>query len=121
MNKYHVKIGFPIERIKEAETLIFRLQSRKIRFTFHALQELSAEAEAVKIGQFLLNYRLNFSDVFELAINEAGKLEKLGFRVNYAENDVIFILSSEKMIITLWTNDKKDFHKTLKTALYCKA
>ena len=121
MEKYHVLKGFKPCHVIQAEALIEALQARKIRFTSHALQELSAESEAVKIGQFLLNYRLNFSDVFELALNEAGRLEKLGFRVKFAENDIIFILSSEKSLVTLWTNSKFDCHKTLNLSLYCKA
>ena len=121
MEKYHVLKGFKPCHVIQAQSLIEAMQARKIRFTCHALHELSAEAEAVKIGQFLLNYKLNFSDVFELAINTAGRLEKLGFRVKFAENDIIFILSSEKSIVTLWTNSKFDCHKTLNLSLYCKA
>jgi hypothetical protein len=120
MEKYHVLKGFKLCHVIQAEALIEALQARKMRFSFHALQELSAEAEAVKIGQFLLNYRLNFSDVFEIAENN-GKIEKIGFRVKFAEKDIIFILSSEKSIITLWTNSKFDCHKTLNLSLYCKA
>jgi hypothetical protein len=120
MEKYHVLKGFKDFHVIQAEALIEAMQARRLSFTSHALQELSAEAEAVKIGQFLLNYRLNFSDVFELAINEAGRLEKLGFRVKFAENDIIFILSSEKSLVTLWTNSKFDCHKTLNLSLYCK-
>lgn len=119
MEKYHVSIGFKDCHIKEAQALIDTLQEQKIRFSIHSLQELGQEREAVKIGRFLLDYDLNLNDVFELAYN-AGKLEKLGFRANFGEIDVIFILSREKRVITLWTNKKEDKHFTLNTANYCK-
>jgi len=120
MEKYHVLKGFKPSHVIQAEALIEALQARKLSFTSHALRELANEAEAVKIGQHLKDYRLNFSDVFELAFY-AGKLEKIGFRVKFAENDIIFILSSEKSLVTLWTNSKFDCHKTLNLSLYCKA
>jgi hypothetical protein len=118
MEKYHVSIGFRPCHVQQARGLIDTLQSRQIRFSTHALQELGFERDAVKIGQFLKDYTLNFNDVFELAFN-AGKLEKMGFRVNFSENDIIFILSREKKIITLWTNKKDDCHYTLDITKYC--
>lgn len=119
MEKYHVSIGFKDCHIKEAQALIDTLQEQKIRFSIHSLQELGQEREAVKIGRFLIDYDLNLNDVFELAYND-GKLEKIGFRVNFGENDIVFILSREKRIITLWTNKKEDCHYTLDVTKYCK-
>lgn len=119
MNKYHKEIGFLPCHVSDAKGLIADLKWRKIAFSSHALQELGQELEAVKIGRFLLDYDLKFEDIFELAYN-AEKLEKLGFRVNLGEKDVIFILSREKRIITLWTNNKEDKHYTLNHANYCK-
>jgi hypothetical protein len=118
MEKYHVSIGFRPCHVQQARGLIDALQSQQIRFSIHALEELGREPVAVKIGQFLKDYALNFNDVFELALN-AGKLEKMGFRVNFNENDVIFILSRDKKIITLWTNKKEDCHYTLDVTKYC--
>jgi hypothetical protein len=115
--KFHKDIGFFPCHVQEGKVLIEALKDRKLSFSVHSLNELTKEHEAVKIGQFLRDYTLNFNDVFELAINE-GKIEKIGFRVNFGENDVVFVINRAKMIITLWTNDKKDFHKTLKTELY---
>lgn len=120
MQKYHKDIGFLPCHVQEALSLIEALQNRDLIFSFHALQELSKEREAVFIGRCIKDYRLVFSDVFELVFN-AGRLEKIGFRIAFSENkDIIFMLSRQKIIITLWTNSKKDIHKTLKTSLYCK-
>lgn len=120
MLKYHKQIGFKDCHVKEALRLIEVLQLKRIRFSSHSLTELSAEAEAVRIGQFVKDYKLSFDNVFEIAVDN-GRIEKLGFRLNFNENDIIFILSREKSIITIWTNKKTDCHKTLKTGLYCKA
>ena len=119
MEKYHKDLGFLFCHVKEAQDLIDTLQGRKIGFSFHSLQELGKEREAVKIGQFLVNYQLNFNDVFELVFN-AGKLEKMGFRVNFGENDIVFMLSRDNQIITVWLNNKNDKHFTLNPINYCK-
>jgi len=119
MQKYHRQIGFLPCHEAEAKGLIASLKWRKISFSRHSLQSLKDELEAVKIGRFLLNYDLNFNDVFELAILD-GKLEKMGFRVNFSDFDVIFILSREKQVITLWTNKKEDKHFSLNSLKYCK-
>lgn len=118
IEKYHVLLGFKDCHIKEALSLIEALQGERMRFSFHALQELGAESESVKIGQFLRDYSLAFNDCFEIAV-DYGRIEKLGFRVNFAEKDVIFIINREKSIITLWTNEKKDNHISLNPANYC--
>lgn len=119
MQKYHKDIGFLPCHVSDIKGLIADLKWRKLSFSNHALQELGQEGEAVKIGQFLRDYDLNFNDVFELAYN-AGRLERVGFRVNLGKRDIIFILSREKRIITLWTNKKEDKHFTLNHANYCK-
>ena len=119
MQKYHKDIGFLPCHVADAKGLINDLKWRKISFSRHSLKSLSDELEAVKIGRFLIDYDLNLNDVFELAYN-AGKLEKIGFRVNFGENDIVFILSREKRIITLWTNKKEDCHYTLDVTKYCK-
>ena len=120
MEKYHVLKGFKPCHVIQAEALIEALQARKLSFTSHALTELARERQAEAIGKALINYRLNFADVFELAI-ESGNVKKLGFRVKFNENDIIFILSREKAVITCWTNSAKDLHYTLNKSLYCKA
>ena len=119
MVKYHKNIGFYPCHSAEVKELILSLNYRKIAFSSHSLIELQNEAQAVEIGKFLLNYTLDFNDVFELAIDE-GIIQKIGFRVNFGENDIVFIINREKMVITLWTNDKNDIHKTLNVSLYCK-
>jgi hypothetical protein len=118
MEKYHKEVFFPSCFIGEAKGLIADLKYRKLSFSFHALQELGKESEAVLIGQALKDYSLNFDDIFEIAIDK-GIINKLGFRVKFSENDIIFILNREKNIVTLWTNNKNDCHYTLNNTKYC--
>lgn len=118
MEKYHVSIGFPPLLKSKALNLIDALQGEKIRFSFHSLEELLKENDAVRIGIFLKNYRLDFNNVFEMVENN-GLIEKLGFRVNFGKNDIIFILSNDKTILTAWLNSQFDNHNTLKKELYC--
>jgi hypothetical protein len=118
MQKYHVSIGFKDCHVKEALLLIEALKYRRLSFSFHALQELGKEREAVQIGVFLKDYQLDFNGCFEIAIDK-GRIDKLGFRVKFSENDIIFILSRDKRIITLWTNKKEDCHYTLDYTNYC--
>ena len=118
MEKYHKDIGFFPCHVREVKALIDALKCRRLSFSVHSLNELAKESDAVLIGRFLKDYTLNFNDVFELAY-DAGRLEKIGFRVNFGENDVVFIVSRQKVIITLWINDKKDLHFTLDITKYC--
>jgi hypothetical protein len=112
MTKYHKEIGFLPCHIGECKVLLSDLKFRKIRFSFHALQSLKDEREDVKIGQFLRDYVLNFDDIFEIVVYD-GIIQRMGFRVNFNEKDIVFIISRDKLIITLWTNEKSDLHYTL--------
>ena len=118
MQKYHKQIGFEACHVKQAEALLLALQDVRLSFTSHALMELARERQAEAIGKALVNYRLNFSDVFELAIDN-GIILKIGFTIDFtAENDIVIILSREKSIITTWVNHSQDNHATLKTSVY---
>ena len=120
MNKYHKEIGFLPCHIGEAKGLIASLTYRKLSFSTHSLIELGKEIEAVRIGQALVNYQLNFDDCFEIAVDN-GRIKKLGFRIKSGEFDIIAIISREKSLITVFINQASDNHKTLNPLNYCKA
>jgi hypothetical protein len=117
-NKYHKEIGFKDSDIILAKNLINLMNSQKIKYSYHAIEKAKKESNFVEIGQFLNSYCLNFNDVFEI-VTENNSIKKLGFRVNLKENDLVFILSAEKIVITLWINQREDIHVTLKKELYC--
>jgi hypothetical protein len=118
MYKYHKEIGFYSTDVIKAKELINTLNNRKLSFSTHAIQELTRESQAVQIGIYLRDISLNFNDVFEVVIDN-DKIEKLGFRVKFNEKDIVFIISRNKCIITIWTNNKGDKHFTLDKNKYC--
>lgn len=122
MNKYHKNIGFSQDITEKAQKLIFALNNEKIRFSVHSLQELQAEAQAVNIGKAILGYKLAFNDVFEIVEGKGGYIEKIGLRIPFdGQNDIVFVLSNDKTVITAWINKKSDIHKTLNESNYTKA
>lgn len=117
MIKYNKDIGFKDSDIIQCKVLIDRLNQSQVKFSFHALQELSLEKEAVTIGQRIKDYTLSFSDVFEIAIDN-DRIEKIGFRIGFNEKDIVFIISRDKLLVTVWMNKKEDFHITLNKSFY---
>ena len=117
LKKYHKEIGFLPCHVGEAKGLIASLKYRNLSFSVHALQELGKEIEAVKIGQVLVNYELNFNDCFEIATFQ-NRIEKLCFRIKSNEFDIIAVFSREKTLITAWINSCADNHATLDTSAY---
>ena len=119
IQKYHKEIGFRPCDIGEAKYLVESLKYRPFIFSKHSMEELLQEENPEGIGKALKEYNLNFLDVFELAIYE-GRIEKIGFRIPHGEKDIIFIITREKKIITIWLNKNSDLHFTLRENLYCK-
>jgi hypothetical protein len=117
MIKYHKSIGFKDSDVIQCKVLLDRLNQRPVKFSSHALTELSQEAEAVTIGQRIKDYTLSFNDVFELAI-DSDRIEKIGFRIPFNDKDIVFILSKDKLLITSWLNKKEDIHFTLNKSFY---
>jgi hypothetical protein len=117
MIKYHKEIGFKREDVILAQVLIDRMKDRQFFFSKHSLRQLREENEAEAIGQRIIGYSLCWDDVFELAIDN-GRIEKIGFRIPFKDRDIVFIVNREKIIVTLWTNDKKDVHFTLNVSNY---
>lgn len=117
MIKYHKSIGFKDSDVIQCKALLDRLNQRQVKFSCHALQELSQEKEAVTIGQKIKDYTLSFSDVFEIAIDN-DRIEKIGFRIGFNEKDIVFILSRDKLLITSWLNGRNDKHFTLNKSFY---
>lgn len=114
MTKYHKELGFPIDTVNKAHKLIDTLNSKKVSFSSHALTELSKEVDAVNIGKAIIVYKVCFNDVFEIVEGLSGSIEKIGIRIDFdAKNDIVFMVSSSKVIITAWINKKDDKHYTL--------
>lgn len=63
---------------------------------------------------------LNPQDIFELAYNEQGNIQRAAFRIKHldAVNDVVVVVAHDGRIVTTWLNHKNDVHKRLNKSLY---
>lgn len=120
MIKYHFEVYFPQYIINDGQNLLKKLKEYPLKFSHHSINELLKEYQAEKIIQRLKEYQLNFNDIFEIAVLN-NKIEKMGFRISFENKDIIFILSKNNIIITLWTNFKNDKHFTLNKNNYARA
>ena len=117
LKKYHKELYFNSEDLKEISLLISNMNQSKIIFSNHVIQEIHAEYNALEIAKFLKCVILSFDNLFEYQ-KEDG-IVKLGFRyqLNNME-DIVFILSRNKVIVTCWINKKSDKHFTLNPSNY---
>jgi hypothetical protein len=63
---------------------------------------------------------LKTADAFELAVNEKGGLQRVGFRIKHLDEnkDVVVIIACDGYVVTTWCNRKDDNHRTLNKSLY---
>jgi hypothetical protein len=111
--KYHRDVFFPKESIKDIADYLSVLPET-FKKSYHVQNE-----RWWKHDYDISKRNLYPKDIFELAYKD-GKLCKIGFRVTDidTENDVIFIISIQGIIVTSWLNKKSDTHRTLDTNKY---
>ena len=90
--------------------------------TRHAMTEALRDRHQVDLPK---EVSFSLEDVFEALIDACGRVEKIGVRVKYnSDFDVVLILKRDRfdsrklLVITIWTNDAGDEHKTLNGAKY---
>lgn len=114
---YHKAIGIPKDIKFKVKDFICRLSNRKLVLSEHAKEALSEERYSQAIIDRINAYSLTYSDVFEVV--EYGEIEKLGVRFNLNNDvDIVLIVNCYGRIITLWTNNINDTHKTLNKVVY---
>ena len=115
MTKYHKKIYFPQEHDKKLENFTQYLNTKKhFKFSNHAKTQFYNRVRDIKyFHDFLANINLKIDDIFEYKI-ENDNIVNAVYRIKYNKNaDIIFSLTKDKLIITFYFNNDKDFHKTL--------
>lgn len=118
---YHKECGIPSNIKMQVISILHSFKYKALGFSTHAGIELRKEAYPVDIAKVLYHYDFNFDDVFEVNEN-GGQVEKIGFRLRFnAINDIVFVISKEKTIVTLWTNKITDTHSTLNKQVYAMA
>lgn len=115
--KYHKELGIPQDIKVKTKALIQILNCVNVTISNHAKEALRSEKDVAGINNALENYTLVYGDVFEIV--DIGYIEKLAFRIAFnEEKDIIFVISNNGIIITLWTNNKEDKHFTLNKMAY---
>jgi len=114
---YHKECGIPSNIKMQVLSVLNKFKYNPLSFTNHAREQLKEELNPIDIAKVLYHYVFDYNDVFE--VNEsAGQVEKIGFRIGFNSRDIVFVISKDKHIVTLWTNSKNDKHSTLNKQIY---
>ena len=115
MKVYHKSIGFP-EGLNLPEVLAL-----EVSYTRHGL--LRAKQYKVNRPKKLFFFK---SSLLEVHVTKRGNISKLIFRTSYSKKkDIVYVIGFvlcgfKAKVVTLWLNDKKDKHFTLKKDKYSK-
>jgi hypothetical protein len=121
MKRYHKKIFFPQGTKDCLLAFCDKLNVKAWTFSRHCIDGLQYRAVDVSaVLQYIKKVQLKAEDIFEYYIfNET--VIKTCYRITYSNNiDIVLVISNDKNIITIYTQDKNDEHYTLNTALYNK-
>ena len=120
MNRYHKKIYFPKEDLKELENLNNILNNKRFSYSKHCLENLKYRAlDMENLLKYISDIELKSDWIFEYYKSQYG-IEKACYRLPYSLYDVILVISNNKNIITIYINSKEDNHNTLNSRLYQK-
>lgn len=120
MLRFHRAIYFPhIDKVKK---LTDSLNGKSFTYSRHAIDTMKYRyIDTMAILQFVKGITLSANDVFEYYI-EGEEIQRLCYRIKYTEGtDVILVISKDKKIITIYTNESTDEHFTLNYSLYQKS
>lgn len=127
VDRYHKEIFFPKNSTEILSKFIEGIfKSSSITFSLHAVEKVVKIVEMygkVLAGEFfkMVNSDVLFiENVFEFYLNKDGKVEKACFRaeLNKLPVDIIFVISSTGVIITVYTTNRGDNHTTINKKLY---
>lgn len=118
MQRYHKDLYFPHKQ--EVTFLCLRLNKLSWGYTNHSFERIKERGNIEAIGYCLRDCRLNEGQIFEYYIGYEGKIEKAVFRIEFDRTkDLIIVLNKDKVIITVYLNNKIDNHSTLDPKKYC--
>lgn len=114
MARYNKQVFFPIEHKDKLEQVNARLNGLKYIFTNHFFKQLKQRfSDIEKIGQYLKNLKLQEVNIFEYYI-DGDNITKVCYRIEYtSKDDIILVLSKDKVLISIFLNAVNDNHKTL--------
>jgi hypothetical protein len=117
MQVYHKEKYFPHEDLLHLFVVSVRGQFWSL--SRHAKERILERVDHVeKIGTMLRDYILTFDDILEYTFNN-GHIEKVLVRIAFdSENDLVFSVSYDAKILTVYINKKADKHFTLNKIQY---
>lgn len=117
MSRYHKELGFPEGTNEKLNQFVQGLTS--LRYSQHA--KLETIKDRYHIVPVITKEALKVEDVFEI-VTEGDEIVKAVFRVS-GENalDNCYSISKEGTVVTCWTNQSEDTHRTLDASLYARA
>jgi hypothetical protein len=119
--RYHKKVFFPEGADAQLKTFTDTLNTKAFTYSAHCLDNIKYRTIDIEsLLRYIKGIKLNNINIFEFYTDDKGNIIKACFRLDYSLFDVILVISKEKNIITIYTNNKEDKHSTLNEALYMK-
>lgn len=117
MQVYHKEKNFPHEDL--LHLFVVSVKGQFWSLSRHAKERILERVDHVeKIGMMLRDYILSFDDILEYTFNN-GHIEKVLVRINFDDaNDLVFSVSYDAKILTVYLNKKADKHYTLNKMQY---
>jgi hypothetical protein len=118
MLRYHKQVYFPADSPSKLDIFCQNLTAQDWSFSTHAIERIKDNGKLSNILTAIKKYAFDYQDIFEY-YQDNGDIVKAVFRIGYTlQYDIIFVVSSEKNLITVYLNDTQDKHFTLNTNQY---
>jgi len=121
MQRYHKQVFFPADSFSKLDIFCQNLTVQGWSFSTHAIERIKDNGKLSDILNVIKDYEFDYQDIFEYYYDN-GNIDRAVFRIDYtSQYDIIFVVSSEKNLITVYLNDTNDKHFTLNINQYQKA
>lgn len=109
--RYHKDIGWP-ESLRIPKGIV------QLYYSTHAKERFRGKYKGLLILPSFI--KLTNQNIFEIETKDRKNCSKVAVRISYDENkDICIVLNpSTGMVVTLWTNLKKDKHELINTNKY---
>lgn len=105
--RYHRDIGIP-------DNITLRPPQRTLSWTVHALNELIQDSIEPPPHELARD-----AACIEVTVNQDGTVWRWLFRQYFTPyQDILLVVQPNGEVVTCWTNDVTDTHRTLDTSLY---
>lgn len=109
LRRYHRDIGLPAG-------VQLRPDVPRLQFSPHATSELRKDGYPTQFAPLTLSEKVQ---LVELWLNQDHSVYRWLFRQSLdADNDLCLVVEPTGIVVTCWTNDRTDRHKTLQRHLY---